>query len=745
MEPAFSETPASETQEPVENQQLAPPCSPPRSEAGRLRKGLPILAGLLALAAAGILSLLGPFDAGSREAARRERDEAQRDLEQVRARIEELTSRRIELERGERKTRVYVNQKREEVRTLLVRKAQLQALDARLAALETKRASLLAGARGTGIPPSRPDPSPSTSPAARPMAAASPVAWAEKAVVVIRADGASGSGFVVDRAGLVVTNYHVVEGAFEVKVQMQASASADKIEIPDVTVVAVDAHNDLAILRLGAGPESVAVDGGYAALSLRSARPVLLGETVYVLGNPGLGDRLLEYTLTKGVVSSPRREIDDVPFIQTSAPINPGNSGGPLLDAEGAVVGVVTAKGINVEAVGFAVPSETLEAFLKQREQPPYAVGESLEEWEKRYTPITALVRRGPSYRKEFAVQVDEPVVSMRLDPPRALFLLARGSTRVRKFDVSTRKVESEFRSDSKLVAMDLDEANGALFIATRDKILRVDGKSMKLEATIPIEKPPLGIVAIGEGSGLLCAFRAEDAPALISRSGRDLAAEMAQDRSAFVCRASRGWLCLMRLQGTLELVAYRVSDLRNFQALSKLREEARKRGFPIDLVTQANAVENETRSSRRVYSIDSQAVADDGIPSDIVFLGPNRVFLGRRIIHLGKELVLEAKIPPGPYVTDERPEMKRRQDYFRSMDHIFSASADGRYAASGTHIYDLRSRKPIRRLPFPSRVHVFSSDGKSLYLYDSHRRSLYLLDDWQKNAGALEEESRGK
>jgi S1-C subfamily serine protease len=688
--------------------------------------------GLAALAAAGVLAWAGPFDQRGRGAARRERDEVQRELAEARVRQQEAAVRRTGVEAQEREVREGAGKRREELRALLARKAQLQALDARIESLENRRDALLAGARAA------PAPIRDLAPAPEPAGAASPLARAEKAVVVIRSGVASGSGFIVDSSGLVVTNYHVIEGAFEVKVRVQARDSPEQVEIAEVAVAAVDAQNDLALLRLGGAPEAVARDGGYASLALRR-RPVLLGEPVYVLGSPGFGDRLLEHTLTKGVVSSPRRDIDGTAFIQTSAPINPGNSGGPLLDADGAVAGVVTAKGLNVEAVGFAVPADLLQAFLEEREKPPYAVATSLEEWEAKHRPVTALVWRGPSYRAEFAVPLDEAADSMALDAPHALYLLARGSTRVRKFDVAARQVVAEFRSDSELLAMALDEAARALHVLARDRVLRVASGSVKLEGSIPIASPALGLAAMEDGSGLVCTFDGREAPLLWSRSARDPAVDLPQDRGALLGCAGRGWLCLARVDGSLELAAYRAADLKKFQLLGKLREEAKRRGFPVDLVAQMNALQRETRASRVVYAIEEQALEAEGVPRAIVFLGSGRVIIGRRIIQLGKALSLEARFPPGPYVADGRPEMRQRRDYFLAMDEFVSASADGRYAATGTHIYEVKSRKPIRRLPFPSRVQTFSGDGKSLYLFDAQRRSLYLLEDWQKNAGAID------
>jgi S1-C subfamily serine protease len=712
--------------------------------ARRLDRAL-ALAGILALAAAAAVFLAGPFDGAAREAARRERDQAVRDLEPLRSGHEALGVTRLELEREEGEARSGAERKSEEARALTARKARFQALDSRVAALEQARASLARGALSALAAAERLSPTASGPPETSANDAEGPLNRAEKSVVVIQAGGGFGSGFLVDPAGLVMTNYHVVEGTTDVKVHLQAGATAEKVEIPEAAVAAVDEQNDLAIIRLGAAPEPIVAAGGYVALSLRSDRAVHLGETVYVLGNPGFGAGVLEYTLTKGVVSSPRRDIDGVGFIQTSAPINPGNSGGPLLDEAGEVIGIVTAKGVDVEAVGFAVQAGAIEAFLKKRAQPPYSVAGSLEEWERQYRPITALIRRGPSYREELAVPLDEPVDSMLVDPPGTLYLMASESTRVRKFDLEKREVVGEFRSDSKLLAMDQD-ATGAILLASSDRLLRVDSRTMKLDDTTPVERPFLNMAFLPDGSGLTCGVQPGAAPLFLSRQGRDQGFELERDGGAFACRASRSWLCLLRFEGTrLEIIAYRTGDLKKFQLLGRLREEVKRRGFSGDLVTQTNAVEKEAQACRRLYSIDGELPAEGGILPEIVFLGPNRMAIGRRLFLLGRDLTLETHLPPGPYVVDERPEMQRKREYFRAMDAILSASPDGRHAASGTHIYDLKTREPVRRLPFPSRVHAFSQDGKSLYLHDAHRRSLYLLEDWQKNAGALEDEGTGE
>jgi serine protease Do len=163
---------------------------------------------------------------------------------------------------------------------------------------------------------------------------------------------ALGSGFVVDGAGHVVTNAHVVEEADSVRVKL-----ADGREF-DAKVKGRDARLDLAVLELVGARDLPAV-------SLGSSERLRVGEYVVAIGNPfGLGN-----TVTMGIVSAKSRSIgaglyDD--FIQTDASINPGNSGGPLFDLRGQVVGINTAINPNGRGIGFAIPVDALKDVLPQ-------------------------------------------------------------------------------------------------------------------------------------------------------------------------------------------------------------------------------------------------------------------------------------------------------------------------------------------------------------------------------------------
>jgi serine protease Do len=164
-----------------------------------------------------------------------------------------------------------------------------------------------------------------------------------------------GSGFVIDPAGIIVTNNHVVEGAQSIEVRLQDST------ILKAEVVGRDTKTDLAVLRVKPDQPLPAVGFGDSDL-------LRVGEWVVAIGNPfGLGG-----SVSLGIVSARNRDINAGPyddFIQTDAAINKGNSGGPLFNLKGQVVGVNTAifspSGGSV-GIGFSVPANTARTVVDQ-------------------------------------------------------------------------------------------------------------------------------------------------------------------------------------------------------------------------------------------------------------------------------------------------------------------------------------------------------------------------------------------
>ena len=168
----------------------------------------------------------------------------------------------------------------------------------------------------------------------------------------------SGSGFVIDAEGHIITNNHVVEEADAVQVTFSDGSVAD------AQVLGLDPYSDLAVIKVDVPPERL------APLEMGDSSTLQVGQRVIAIGNP-FG---LEGTMTVGIISALGRTLPAQVFesdsqfsnpeiIQTDAAINPGNSGGPLLDTRGQVIGVNTAirsmTGTN-SGIGFAVPANTV-------------------------------------------------------------------------------------------------------------------------------------------------------------------------------------------------------------------------------------------------------------------------------------------------------------------------------------------------------------------------------------------------
>ncbi|MCO5183352.1 MAG: trypsin-like peptidase domain-containing protein [Anaerolineae bacterium] len=164
----------------------------------------------------------------------------------------------------------------------------------------------------------------------------------------------TGSGFVIDKEGHIITNWHVVEDAESVAVTF-----ADETTVP-AQILGADPANDLAVLLVDVtSVELVPVEWGNSA-------ELKVGQRAIAIGNP-FG---LESTLTTGVISALGRplQLEDGQFvfdvIQTDAAINPGNSGGPLLDSRGRVIGVNTAIRSDAEGIGFTIPADTVRRIV---------------------------------------------------------------------------------------------------------------------------------------------------------------------------------------------------------------------------------------------------------------------------------------------------------------------------------------------------------------------------------------------
>lgn len=199
----------------------------------------------------------------------------------------------------------------------------------------------------------------------------------------------SGTGFIWNREGYIVTNYHVVQQADRVEVTLQDGSTYEAI------AVGFEPDKDLAVFKIDAPRELL------VPVILGDSSLLEVGRKVFAIGNP-FG---LDTTLTVGVVSALGREIDSVSrrkirgVIQTDAAINPGNSGGPLLNSLGQLVGVNTAiysPSGGSAGIGFAIPSNTVKSIVPE-----------LIAYGRVQTPILgiSLIPQAEYYRQQWGVQ----------------------------------------------------------------------------------------------------------------------------------------------------------------------------------------------------------------------------------------------------------------------------------------------------------------------------------------------------
>jgi S1-C subfamily serine protease len=207
----------------------------------------------------------------------------------------------------------------------------------------------------------------------------------------------TGTGFVWDDRGHIVTNFHVIQGANAARVTLADQSSFD------AQLVGAFPDRDLAVLRIEAPKDKL------PPITLGASRDLLVGQRVYAIGNP-FG---LDQTLTTGIVSALNREIESFNqrtirgVIQTDAAINPGNSGGPLLDSAGRLIGVNTqiASPSGASAgIGFAIPVDEVNRIVPR------------------------LIRDGRFVRPALGVSAGSPNLQRALNLPKGVVIVQVGN-----------------------------------------------------------------------------------------------------------------------------------------------------------------------------------------------------------------------------------------------------------------------------------------------------------------------------
>ncbi|MAD61372.1 MAG: 2-alkenal reductase [Myxococcales bacterium] len=213
----------------------------------------------------------------------------------------------------------------------------------------------------------------------------------------------TGTGFIWDKNGHIVTNYHVIKQGNSAQVALNDDQTGlnQTQKVFDAQLIGVAPNRDLAVLKINAHSSLI------KALPLGQSQHLQVGQSVLAIGNPFGFDQ----TLTTGIISGLGREIQSVTkrtikgVIQTDAAINPGNSGGPLLDSQGRVIGINTAiysPSGTYAGIGFAVPIDTVKRVVPQ------------------------LIKYGREMRPSLGLDLDEGRLSRRYQLPGALIVKVR-------------------------------------------------------------------------------------------------------------------------------------------------------------------------------------------------------------------------------------------------------------------------------------------------------------------------------
>jgi S1-C subfamily serine protease len=276
------------------------------------------------------------------------------------------------------------------------------------------------------------------------------VSRCEASVGIVRGPASSGTGFLVS-PGLMATNAHVIRRVPAASIQVSFPSAGPEHRGPfSVQVVYFDDERDLAILALASRLDPLTVFGDHVFRR---------GQEVLFIGSPGLGGRMvLENVAGKGLLGS-RVRLDDLDYYQLSGSVNGGNSGGPVIDMEGRVIGVVTARASKEEGLGFCIPAADLAGAVRTASaRNPALQADAAQRHESASRLASVRVARSPGVARgeeEFAAEflrTREPATW--LASVDSNLILKDTSPRVNPFRLRLKKADTIYLEDDRTIAL---------------------------------------------------------------------------------------------------------------------------------------------------------------------------------------------------------------------------------------------------------------------------------------------------
>jgi S1-C subfamily serine protease len=560
--------------------------------------------------------------------------------------------------------------------------------------LRVEAAELAAAAPAPGTPAPA---APPAEPAARPATVADVAEKCTPSVVVVVTDTGAGAGFFIDPSGWAVTNYHVVAGSKQVQI---GAVVGNRRVLYAGRVMAVDAANDLALVKATA-PAAVPV------LALGTDERLRPGDPVVAIGNPGVGGELLEHSVSNGILSSAGREFEGRKLLQTTAPINPGNSGGPLLSMTGKVIGVVTAKAVDKENIGFAVPVSLVQTLFAERDG-RFRVSGTLAEWELKNGVV-----EGPKHDPAKVVALDEVVSRMAFDEDADRILaLAPAKNEILLASISQKKVTGRIFTGSDPSDFQVAGGGKQVWVANSAgrNLVRIDLGTQKVVETAGLSVSPVRIVLaggnlwiLGSATGLSVWSVSEKkeypVPNLVANSiGYD---------------AKRDRLLMGQVGGITE------ADPDKLLAVAKQSSRAKT---PQDRVN----LQNETRKILKTHALTMEGYAR--APTLLVDDKNGKLFYNRAAVKLDKLDTSHGVFKPNPYSRSNDLGARIFLERYPIVDQVQAVSPNGKWAVTGTHLYSAERYTVEGELPIPSLVMAFSKDSKTLWFFDFISRVLVPL-----------------
>ncbi|HYE99311.1 MAG TPA: trypsin-like peptidase domain-containing protein [Planctomycetota bacterium] len=517
------------------------------------------------------------------------------------------------------------------------------------------------------------------------------------AVVVIKTDLGSGAGFFVADDGTLLTNYHVIANSKGITVDYLFEGARRN---GDARVRAVDPDNDLALVHVNPA-------GRVAFLSVEKAAP-RVGESVVAIGSPGIGGgAVLGSSVSTGIVSSDVREIEGRRFLQTTAPINPGNSGGPLLSSDGRLYGVVTAKAVGKEGIGFAVPADIARAFLDRRDEAAFKVEGSLADWES---------RRGHAIRTSHSIDKAVPLAlpPMRLhveDDRDRLLALTPGDNSLHVLSISERKVLKSVPTGSEPADWAVLPGGRTVWVANfgSKNLVKIDTERGAVVETLPLTVQPIKItyaksqiwmLAAGQPYLTIYSFNDKKEYVLVGVPAGPTTYDGRRDRIILGIR-----------QGLIEFDPGRL--------LTLCKEMIRTRGFP----NEQAAIKQELEKTLKGYPVSTMSELENR--EMLAHEKAGKLFYDRTILRLDKLDSQLGTLKPNPYSYSSNAQVRAFIDRFRHLDQIMAVSPDGKWAANGTHVYEVERFTVSNELPLPSPSVGFTRDSKTVWLFDFVNKAL--------------------